>query len=171
MARIRSIKPEFWTDEKVVKLSPLARLLFIGLWNFADDEGRMVYSPSRIKMQVLPSDSADISELLGEIRRKKLVVVYTESRQIPPTFSDFDSLEDETVYLQVVKFDKHQKIDKRTKSKLPSIPTAPAEFPRIPTTDQGREGDQGGDLSLPATGNTSQVTNAAGHGDFEDVPQ
>ena len=39
MARIRTIKPEFWTSEQVVDCSPTARLLFIGLWNFCDDGG------------------------------------------------------------------------------------------------------------------------------------
>lgn len=34
MARIRTIKPEFWTSEQVMGCAPLARLLFIGLWNF-----------------------------------------------------------------------------------------------------------------------------------------
>ena len=130
MARIRSIKPEFWTDEKVVELSPFARLLFIGLWNFADDEGRMIYSPTRIKLQILPADSADISELLGEILGKSLITVYA-----------VDGIE----YLQVNGFSEHQKIDKRSASKLPSPPN-PAESRRIPTTDQGRDQgrDQGG---------------------------
>ncbi len=173
MARIRSIKPEFWTDEKVVELSPFARLLFIGMWNFCDDEGRMVYSPKRIKMQVFPADSIDLTELLEEIRKSKLVYVYS-----------VDGVE----YLQVCGFLKHQKVDKRTKSKYPAPPnyaecmkqcgvdstntppeidvdstndplkvevdsTSPAEshrvppnsaeFPRIPPTDQGR--DQGRD--------------------------
>ena len=76
MARIRTIKPDFWTDEKIVELSPLARLLFIGLWNFADDDGRMPYSTTRIKLQILPADAADISALLGEIRGKLLIDVY-----------------------------------------------------------------------------------------------
>ncbi len=31
MARIRTIKPEFFTSEDVVALSPLARLLFISV--------------------------------------------------------------------------------------------------------------------------------------------
>lgn len=35
MARIRTVKPEFWTDRRMVKLSPLARLLYISSWNFA----------------------------------------------------------------------------------------------------------------------------------------
>ena len=125
MARIRSIKPETWTDEKMVEMSPLARLLFIGLWNFADDEGRMVYSPTRIKLQILPADSVDISALLGEIRGKSLIVVYA-----------VDGVE----YLQVVNFARHQKVDKRTPSKYPAPPEVPSEFPRIPPPDQGREG-------------------------------
>lgn len=118
MARIRTVKPEFWTDEKVVSLSPLARLLFIGLWNFVDDEGRAAYSPARLKMQILPSDSADIAELLGEIRREKLIVVYTV---------------DDKDYFQVCGFSKHQKVDRRVSSKLPPPPISP-DFPRFPPT-------------------------------------
>lgn len=122
MARIRSIKPEFWTDEKVVALSPLARLLFVGMWNFVDDEGRAEFSPMRMKMQILPADNANIAELLGEIRRERLVVVYdVEGKQ----------------YFEVCGFTKHQKIDHRSKSKYPS----PTESPRNPPPDQG--GDQG----------------------------
>lgn len=56
MARIRTIKPDFWTDEKVVSLPFEARLLFIGLWNFADDTGAIDYSPDRIRMQIFPDD-------------------------------------------------------------------------------------------------------------------
>lgn len=128
MARIRSIKPETWTDEKMVEMSPLARLLFIGLWNFADDDGRMVYSPTRIKLQIIPADSCDISALLGEIRGKLLIQVYA-----------VDGIE----YLQIVNFSKHQKVDKRTASKYPSPPALSAESPRITPPDQGR--DQGRD--------------------------
>lgn len=126
MARIRSIKPDFWTDEKVVELSAFARLLFIGLWNFADDDGRMQYSPKKIKMQIFPADTLDISELFGEIRRESLINIYVV---------------DDIEYLEIVNFSKHQKIDKRTPSKLPKNPNRP-EFPRIPTTEgKGREGN------------------------------
>lgn len=125
MARIRTIKPEFWTDEKVVELSAFARLLFIGVWNFCDDDGRMVYSPKRLKMQIFPADTIECSELVGEIRRASLIEIY-----------DVDGIE----YLQVCGFAKHQKIDKRSASKLPAPPD-PAEFPRItPTEGKGMEG-------------------------------
>ena len=46
MARIRTIKPEFFTSEDIVALSPLARLLFIALWCEADREGRLVWKPT-----------------------------------------------------------------------------------------------------------------------------
>ena len=60
----------------MVELSFPARLLFIGLWNFADDEGRLVYSPKRLKMQIFPADDLDVSELFGEIRGEKLATFY-----------------------------------------------------------------------------------------------
>ena len=56
MSRIRSIKPDFWSSEQVMALSRDARLLFIGMWNFADDHGRMKLNPTTIKAQVFPGD-------------------------------------------------------------------------------------------------------------------
>jgi hypothetical protein len=110
MARIRTIKPEFWTDEKIVSLSPLARLLFIGIWNFVDECGRAVYSPIRLKMQILPAESVEIGGILRELVDAKLIVVY--------------SIEDKD-YFQVANFTKHQKIDPRYPSKIPPPPKTP----------------------------------------------
>ena len=144
MARIRTIKPDFWTDEKVVELSPFARLLFIGLWNFADDDGRMVYSPKKIKMQIFPADTLEISGLFGEIRGESLIEIYT-----------VDSIE----YLQINNFSKHQKIDKRTASKLPEFKCDslnPTESPRIPTTEgKGMEGEVEGNGNYLTTNNST----------------
>ena len=50
------IKPEFFTDEKVINLPIPARLLFIGMWNHADDEGIFKDSPIQLKVQVFPAD-------------------------------------------------------------------------------------------------------------------
>lgn len=137
MARIRTIKPEFWTDEKIVAMSPLARLFFIGLWNFVDDEGRAPYSPARLKMQILPADSPDVSEILGEIRREGLIEVY-----------EVDGKE----YFHVCGFSNHQKVDKRTPSKHPS-PPSPAESPRVvPTEGKGRDQGMEGKLSAAPSG-------------------
>ena len=67
MARMRTIKPEFWTDDKVVELSLLGRLLFIGLWNFADDDGYIEYSPKRIKRLIFPDQEINVIEGLTEL--------------------------------------------------------------------------------------------------------
>jgi len=79
MARIRSIKPEFWTDEKIVECSPIARLLFVGMWNFCDDGGNHPVSVKTIKMEVFPGDDfsvAQISGFIGELSNQGLIAEY-----------------------------------------------------------------------------------------------
>jgi hypothetical protein len=79
MARIRTVKPEFWTSEQVAECSPNARLLFIGLWNFCDDGGRHPDSAMRIKMEVFPADNMtadDVELLLGQLIDSGLLVRY-----------------------------------------------------------------------------------------------
>jgi len=63
MARNRMIRPEFWTSEQVVGCSVAARLLFIGLWNFCDDDGRHPASTTRLRMEVFPGDDVTQGEL------------------------------------------------------------------------------------------------------------
>lgn len=76
MARIRTIKPEFWTSEQVTECSVSARLLFIGLWNFADDGGNLSASCKTAKMQVFPADNIDVEPLIKELLRKELLIEY-----------------------------------------------------------------------------------------------
>ena len=79
MARIRTIKPEFWTDEQVADCSTTARLLFIGLWSFCDDGGNHPASTKTLKMEIFPGDdfsSETISEMIRELIRAELVVEY-----------------------------------------------------------------------------------------------
>lgn len=54
MARIRTIKPEFWEDENLANISPQALLLFIGIKNFADDKGVIRANDMLIKSKVFP---------------------------------------------------------------------------------------------------------------------
>lgn len=76
MSRIRSIHPGLWTDEAFVTLSPMARLLLIGMWNECDDKGIFVWSPLQLKMRILPADNADAAGLLGEIAAAGFVMRY-----------------------------------------------------------------------------------------------
>jgi len=114
MARIRTIKPEFWTSEQVVSCSPMARLLFIGLWSFCD---------LRIKMEIFPGDDIagpGILRLIEELSENGLVKVYT--------------VEDKE-YLQVTGWH-HQRIDK------PNIRYPGQKFEDHSTTALRQVGDQ-----------------------------
>jgi hypothetical protein len=94
MARIRYVKPDFFTDEDVVELEPLTRLLFIGMWTLADREGRMDDKPKQIKMKLLPSDNHDIEQALQDLTDLNFIVRY--------------SVEGKN-YIQIRSFAKHQK--------------------------------------------------------------
>lgn len=126
MARIRTIKPEFWTSEQVMECSPNARLLFIGLWNFADDRGRMALSPKRIKAQVFPSDdftSADVRRMIDELTSNGLLRTYVV---------------DDDEYLAVTGWH-HQKIDRPQDARTPEPPDGDSPNGRR-TFGVGREG-------------------------------
>ena len=57
MARIRSLKPEFWTDEELAcQLTRDERFLYLGLWNLADEHSRLRGDPRYIKGQLFPYD-------------------------------------------------------------------------------------------------------------------
>ena len=73
MPKIRGVKPELWTDENFVELSAYARLLWIGLWNHACDNGHLQDKSKQIKMRVLPTDDVNCADLLREIEAQKLI--------------------------------------------------------------------------------------------------
>lgn len=102
MARIRSVKPEFWTSEQIAECSPTARLAFIGMWNFCDDYGVHPASCARLKMEVFPADaisSADVRRMIDELLANGLLQEYKIAG---------------TLYWLVTGFDKHQKPDTKT---------------------------------------------------------
>lgn len=115
MARYRTVKPEFWSSAQVMECSRDARLLFIGIWNFADDHGRLPTSERSLKAQILPGDMISVEDIrrwIDELSTTGLIDVY-----------DVDNKE----YLQVTGWH-HQKIDKPQKAKYPERP--PTSSPR-----------------------------------------
>lgn len=62
MARIRSIKPKFWDDTKIGRISRDARLLYIGMWNFADDIGVVIGDSIWLKSKIFPYDQIQIQQ-------------------------------------------------------------------------------------------------------------
>lgn len=98
MARIRTIKPEFFTDSKVLKLTPLARLFYVSLWCEADKLGRLKWDPETLKYRYLPADKAKVEDLAEELVRAKLIRLYEVDGQI---------------YADIPGFVKHQVINNR----------------------------------------------------------
>lgn len=79
MARIRTIKPEFWTSEQVMECSPNTRLVFVGLWNFCDDGGNHPASAKTLKAEVLPGDditTATVQGYIDELIKVGLIELY-----------------------------------------------------------------------------------------------
>ena len=79
MARIRTIKPSMWGDEKFARLSRDARLLYIGLVSMADDDGRFLASPSAVIGYIYPNDDVTASRVkrwMGELTSVGLIVAY-----------------------------------------------------------------------------------------------
>lgn len=86
MARIRTIKPDFFTSEDIVELEPMARLLYIALWCEADREGRMAWKPRTFKMRYLPGDDCDIDALCDALVTRGLVCLYGDGLAYIPAF-------------------------------------------------------------------------------------
>lgn len=96
MARIRSIKQDFFLNEELATVSSDARLLAIGLWTIADKSGRLEDRPLKIKAQLFPYHDVNISALLDELDQQGIGFVQRYE------------VEGKS-YIQVKNFEKHQK--------------------------------------------------------------
>ena len=62
MSRIRSIHPGLWTDEAFMALTASARLLLIGLWTEAFDDGVFEWKPLTLKARIFPVDTVEMAQ-------------------------------------------------------------------------------------------------------------
>lgn len=116
MARIRTIKPTFWTDEDMAEVSEAACLLAIGLLNYADDEGYFNANPKLIKAAVFPlrEPSGSIPVLLQELSNCGYIRLF--SAQNGKRFG------------LIINFTKHQVINKKTTSKIKEMDLIPEDY-------------------------------------------
>lgn len=129
MARIRTIKPEFFTSEDIVSRSALARILYIGLWCEADREGRMEWKPKTFKLRYLPGDQCDVEILAQELTDAKMLILYEV---------------DGVLYAEIPSFTKHQVINNReSESQIPARvkDASGTRAPRVKA--EGKEGRKG----------------------------
>jgi hypothetical protein len=104
MARIRSIKPEFFSDEKIMELSPTARLAFIGLWCYADDSGNQDASVKQTHARIFPGDSVNVESCVAELLTHGLLMEYSVNG---------------SRYWNIPNFRKHQKINRPSPPRVP----------------------------------------------------
>ena len=128
MARIRTIKPEFWKNEILGELNPDAQLLFIGLWNLSDRRGFLEDRPKRIKADLFPYREVDVEnnlttlEFNGFIKRIEI---------------------GEKFYIQIVNFTKHQVCNVKEPES-----TVPAQYwhntGTVPASQEGKGRERNG---------------------------
>ena len=122
------IRPEFWDDEKIAKLSMLAQLLYIGTWTFSDDYGVVKGNPGWLKNKIFPYAEKALEEIrnaLKELEDSKRLIKFTENGE---------------QYYYISHFLKHQTIKKPSAARNPEPPSSllipheyPTSTPLVPT--------------------------------------
>jgi len=114
MARKRMISPEIWESRSFSRLSDFAKLIFIGLFSQADDEGYGNASPGYIRSKLFPNDEerrlTDIKKALSEIALGMSI--------------NFYEVNGDNFY-HLTHWSEWQKVDRPTKSRIPKDPNPP----------------------------------------------
>lgn len=117
MARIRTIKPEMFWSEDLAACDITAMVTFQGLLTQADDSGRFLAHPAIIAGFVWPlrieHTPAHVARDLDQLAAVGIICRYTGC--------------DDKDYLHVVKWEKHQKIDRPSASRMPRCPVHQAQ--------------------------------------------
>jgi len=117
--RIRSIKPDFFTSEVIASLPLSARLTFIGLWTYVDDNGVGVDNPRLINAAIWPLEDDPLETLrrtsrdLQSLAEAGLIQRYEVSGKR---------------FLFITSWDEHQKVSHPSRPRYPR-PTDPGVTP------------------------------------------
>ena len=80
MSRIRTVKPELFRHlplfEAEEKYRLPLRIAFVGLFTCCDRDGRFVWQPRRLKVDILPYDDADIDDVLNALMESGFIKAY-----------------------------------------------------------------------------------------------
>lgn len=114
MARSRNLKPGFFKNETLAECSPLARLLFAGLWCLADRSGRLEDRPKRIRAELLPYDDGSVDDMLNELHQAGFILRYQVGEQR---------------LIQVLNFGKHQTPHHKEPASTIPAPDSPKSNP------------------------------------------
>lgn len=177
MARIRTIKPEIFTDEKTGSMSDRAFKLFAGLLTLADDYGVAPHNLAEWKAKLFPYEAGHHQEVIGKAWAELLGLGVIQVFTAP-----FDNEERPRQYIWIRNFLKHQKVDRPSRPLIDgwertttpetldlyvvdsSIPRDPSMSTRRSLDEhsspegKGREGNpSGGETSPPAPSGPTQA--------------
>lgn len=111
--RIRTIKPEFFEDEKINQIKVGARYTAIGLMSMADDRGRLKCMLPAVRTFVFPA--GDISERQFAVALDEVLGIgFAWRYEVDPW-----------AYLWLPRFWRHQRINRPSESSLPPHPRDP----------------------------------------------
>lgn len=135
MARIRTIKPDFFRHEELQDLEAKHRgkypmLVFAGLWTVCDKSGRFEWRPRQLKLDILPFLNFEMEETLSILKGAGFLFEYEADGKrygIIPTFPE------------------HQRITGKEAQSPDKYPEPPEDYQRnnreAPETLPGINGD------------------------------
>lgn len=122
MARIRTLKPEFWDSPSTAAADLAARLLYMAMWNWADDSGHGTGNLKELEAFAFPNDTIaelprkrrgdsattwrNFAEVCGEVQEHYRVTFYRVAGR---------------PYYCITEFKRHQSKDYRPQSKYPTL--------------------------------------------------
>ncbi len=137
MARIRTIKPEFFTSSDIVKLTPLSRLFYVSLWCESDRDGRLNWNVETLKLRYFPADNCDIEAMGEELSSAGLIVIYKQGGRL---------------YAEIPQFKTHQVINNReADSSIPARVKVASITRESADQGEGKEGREGKGREEPAS--------------------
>lgn len=120
MARIRTIKPEFWDSPSTRRAGPWARLLYIAMWNWADDFGRGTANLKELEGFAFPNDSVFSDRSGNTVHFRSLVA------EVSACFDVVLYEVDGRDFYAIPAWDKHQRNERRSKGSRHPSPDDPA---------------------------------------------
>lgn len=159
MARIRSLKPEFWTDMRLARLPAMSRLVFLCLISMADDEGRIEGDAETVWHFGFPRESVeDVTSALRTLVECSRIVLYRGDDGVP--------------VVAIPTFRRHQRVDRPYPSKLPAPPTLTKDSTNVRRMIDERSAQDwsGAGIGMEGSGSTKQVPAQAGDRLVSDPP-
>ena len=132
MARRRMIDPNIWQSEDVSKLTIRQRLLLIGLFSNADDEGKLRGHPAFVRSTVFPYEDIAIADMQDDLNAIEEIGTITQYEV------------DGDKYIILNNWLKFQRVDKPQPSMIPD-PISPTNNDDIePPGEEGKNHSKNG---------------------------